>query len=83
MSIALLDNARTVLIARVRAVGGIFYKSENPEALYAWYEKHLGIVARPGEGASFACGEDRTVWSIFSRCDKLFRSDADGNRIEL
>ena len=30
-------------MGRVTGVGGIFFKAENPEALYAWYEKHLGI----------------------------------------
>lgn len=64
---------------RVRAIGGIFFKSENPNALYAWYAKHLGIAARPGEGASFswrraddASEEGMTVWSIFPTSTKYF-----------
>jgi hypothetical protein len=28
---------------RVTGLGGIFFKAENPEKLYAWYEKHLGL----------------------------------------
>ena len=28
---------------RVTGIGGIFFKSENPDQLYAWYEKHLGL----------------------------------------
>jgi len=28
---------------RVIGVGGIFFKSENPAELAAWYEKQLGI----------------------------------------
>ena len=38
---------------RVTGVGGIFFKSENPEALYRWYETHLGIKGDPPNGASF------------------------------
>ncbi len=59
-------------MARVRGIGGIFFKSDNPEGLYAWYEKHLGIQGRPDEGSSFpwrraddAAKEERTVWAIF------------------
>jgi len=36
---------------RVTGIGGIFFKSEDPEKLYQWYENHLGIerdsAARP------------------------------------
>ncbi len=28
---------------RVTGIGGIFSKAKDPEALYAWYEKHLGF----------------------------------------
>ena len=28
---------------RVTGIGGIFFKSDHPEQLYAWYEKHLGL----------------------------------------
>ena len=37
-------------MARVRGIGGVFFKSEDPERLYAWYEKHLGIAGRPEQG---------------------------------
>ena len=55
-------------MAQVRGIGGIFFKSKDPESLYAWYEKHLGIKAKPGEGASFAINSvpgAQTIWSIF------------------
>ncbi len=32
---------------RVTGLGGSFFKAENPEALYAWYEMHLGIKRGP------------------------------------
>jgi predicted enzyme related to lactoylglutathione lyase len=39
---------------RVTGIGGIFFKSEDPARLYAWYEKHLGIkAATDGSGAIF------------------------------
>ena len=66
-------------MARVLGIGGIFFKSENPEALYAWYEKHLGIAGRPNVGAMFpwrraddASQEEVTVWSIFPGSTKYF-----------
>jgi hypothetical protein len=39
---------------RVTGVGGIFFKSDDTEKLYQWYEKHLGITrAADGSGVSF------------------------------
>ncbi len=31
----------------VQGIGGFFFKSEHPEALASWYEKHLGILPAP------------------------------------
>src|SRR5690606_24689217 len=28
---------------RVTGIGGVFFKSENPNALKDWYKKHLGL----------------------------------------
>jgi hypothetical protein len=30
-------------VKRVTGIGGIFFEAENPQTLYEWYEKHLGI----------------------------------------
>ena len=30
-------------MGRVTRLGGVFFKAEDPEKLYEWYEKHLGI----------------------------------------
>jgi predicted enzyme related to lactoylglutathione lyase len=35
-------------MAKVTGIGGAFLRAENPKALYAWYEKHLGISAPHG-----------------------------------
>src|SRR5579863_4952756 len=55
-------------MARVVAFGGLFFKSQDPEKLLAWYAKWLGI----GDGKSsveFPAGSlparSFTVWSPF------------------
>lgn len=66
--------------ARVTGVGGIFFKSDDPEKLYQWYSEHLGIHPAPdGTGAVFewrdaddADKKGMTVWSIFPRNTKYF-----------
>lgn len=35
-------------MAKVLGVGGIFFKSPDPEKLNAWYERWLGVKAEPG-----------------------------------
>ena len=64
---------------RVVGIGGVFFKSDDPKALYSWYAKHLGIEARPNEGGAFAwrrpddpSKEETTVWSIFPSTTKYF-----------
>jgi catechol 2,3-dioxygenase-like lactoylglutathione lyase family enzyme len=70
---------------RVTGIGGIFFKSADPERLYQWYEKHLGIQREPhGQGASFEWRELRgsdggepglkgaTIWSIFPSETRYF-----------
>src|SRR5215467_11349987 len=62
---------------RVIGLGGIFFKSKDPQAMYQWYEKHLGIQGKPGAGAMFPWRradkpdeETCTSWSIFSQQTK-------------
>jgi predicted enzyme related to lactoylglutathione lyase len=59
-------------VERVTGLGGLFFKAEDVEALYAWYEKHLGIKRGPEGVATFKwrerddpAKEGRTVWAIF------------------
>lgn len=76
---------------RVTGIGGVFFKSENPQRLYEWYEKHLGIQREPhGQGASFhwrelkatdgtqSGAEGETVWSIFPQTTKHFGAGKSG-----
>jgi len=64
---------------RVTGIGGIFFKSDDPEALYQWYADHLGIQ-RDKDGYVGFRWRDKddpersgmTVWSIFSRESTYF-----------
>ncbi|MES2260445.1 MAG: VOC family protein [Pseudomonadota bacterium] len=38
-------------MAKALGVGGIFFKSRNPQALMQWYQTHLGF---PGDTADYA-----------------------------
>jgi|SRR5690606_24362681 len=59
---------------RVIGIGGIFFKSKDPAALRAWYQKHLGIDSETwGAVFKWNSGEVKeqnkefyTAWSPFS-----------------
>jgi len=57
---------------RVTGIGGIFFKARDPQALRAWYQKHLGIDVESWGGVAFRWTPEAqqpdggmTVWSIF------------------
>lgn len=57
---------------RVTGIGGIFFKSANPQRLRDWYKKHLGINIEEWGGTAFRWkseanpeGVGTTVWNIF------------------
>jgi predicted enzyme related to lactoylglutathione lyase len=57
----------------------LFFKAEDPEALYAWYEKHLGIKRGPEGAVTFKWRENndkgkegKTVWAIFPKATTYF-----------
>jgi predicted enzyme related to lactoylglutathione lyase len=62
---------------RVIGLGGPFIKSEDPKALAAWYEKHLGIVFGGGTYTTWQHvnddGSPKPGFTIFS----FFKKDAD------
>jgi len=35
-------------MAKITGLGGAFVRAEDPKALYAWYEKHLGVGSPHG-----------------------------------
>jgi catechol 2,3-dioxygenase-like lactoylglutathione lyase family enzyme len=68
---------------RVIGLGGIFFKAKDPQKMYQWYEKHLGIKGKPKVGAMFhwrraddPAQESLTLWSIFSDQTKYFEPSA-------
>lgn len=57
----------------VRGIGGIFFKAADPDALAAWYERHLGVHRDENGFAAFGWREldapsqvASTTWSAFS-----------------
>lgn len=64
---------------RVTGIGGIFFKARDPQALGAWYSKHLGIGVEEWGGAAFSwaspdnpAGVGTTVWSPFKAETEYF-----------
>ena len=65
---------------RVTGIGGIFFKSKNPESLREWYREHLGIESDgDGGAASFHWREaddpeqtGLTAWSAFPQQTRYF-----------
>ena len=66
-------------MARVIGIGGVFFKSQDPKKLGAWYRKHLGIDVQDWGGAMFPWKEPKdsgrerfTLWSPFDAKTKRF-----------
>ena len=55
------------------SIGGVFLRAKSPEALYAWYEQHLGL---PHAEQGFMLGAERVgapfVLAFFSQESKYF-----------
>jgi len=66
-------------MARVIGVGGIFLRARDPEALGAWYKRHLGVPYDNGF-AKLKRSEDpdpeaQTIWAPFDFDTAYFGSD--------
>lgn len=66
-------------MTRVVGIGGIFFKGRDPEALRAWYARHLGLDVESWGGTVFRWnradgpGEHgNTTWSIFAEGSDYF-----------
>ena len=65
---------------RVKGIGGIFLKCDNPQKLYKWYEEHLGLKQESDDqGVLFHWRDAQerrktgvTVWSLFPRSSQYF-----------
>lgn len=63
-------------IKRVTGIGGVFFKSENPDSTKEWYKNHLGLPV-DDYGCTFwwkdKQGNDcSTQWSPFAKDTKYF-----------
>jgi len=70
---------------RVTGLGGIFFTANDPEALYSWYEQHLGLKRGADEAVSFnwrdATDSEQTgmtVWALFPKDTSYFRPSQAG-----
>lgn len=62
---------------RVLGIGGVFFKTRDPQALAAWYRDHLGVPLEIGQtyGTFKSAGPgEPTVWSTFPADTKYFGS---------
>jgi predicted enzyme related to lactoylglutathione lyase len=63
-------------MARVIGVGGVFFKSGDPEKLYEWYVEHLGVRKNDGPGVSFMNADQPVggylVWGAFDSDTQYF-----------
>lgn len=63
-------------MAKVVGVGGVFFKSPDPEGLRAWYVEHLGIPDEEGPGVSFRNADQPRdgylVWGGFREDTQYF-----------
>lgn len=66
-------------MAKVTGIGGVFFKSRNPDKLKSWYEEHLGIEPDKDGYVSFFWRERHrpddvgfTVWGPFAEDTKYF-----------
>ena len=64
---------------RVTGIGGIFFKSDDPDKLREWYAEHLKLPIEEWGGASFKWREQEdptregyTIWSPFERDTDYF-----------
>ena len=63
-------------IKRVTGIGGIFFKSENPDLTKEWYKNHLGLPV-DDYGCTFRWKDEdgsngTTHWSPFAKDTKYF-----------
>lgn len=67
-------------MARVTGIGGVFFKTEDPEALTAWYVEHLGLPVDDEGYVVIWWGGDvkgSTVWGPFPADTTSFDWPAD------
>ena len=52
-------------MASITGFGGAFIRANDPDALYAWYEQHLGLTRSEGcFGFPASTQRARVVWTV-------------------
>jgi len=66
-------------MAKVLGIGGIFFKSPDPQRLYQWYSQWLGLPVQTEAGITFVAflphsmpRNGYTVWSAFEATTTYF-----------
>jgi catechol 2,3-dioxygenase-like lactoylglutathione lyase family enzyme len=59
---------------RIRGIGGIFFRANDPAKLREWYRAHLGIDIDPSYGGATFGPTGDTVWSPFAADTAYFGS---------
>ena len=74
----IISNKKNIKMKKVTGIGGIFFKSKDPNALNEWYKTHLGFDTSP-YGTSFEWREAEdstkkgvTQWNPFPEGTKYF-----------
>jgi predicted enzyme related to lactoylglutathione lyase len=63
------------MMARVTGIGGVFFRARDPEALYRWYEQHLGVTREPDGSVLFRWDcPGETAFSFFPHDTTYFGS---------
>ena len=57
-------------MARITAIGGVFFHSENPKALCAWYRDTLGLNIENWGGAMIGAEGTRPSYAIWAPFNK-------------
>lgn len=66
-------------MAKITGIGGIFFKSQDPKGLAAWYRDVLGLAPEDWGGVLFRPGPEAPpmlVWSPFSSDSDYFAPSA-------
>jgi glyoxylase I family protein len=61
---------------KVTGIGGVFFRSKDPEALAAWYEKNLGVFGMNSKHEVWEQQKGQTVFMPFPADTNYFGSES-------
>lgn len=59
----------------VVSIGGVFFRAKDPEALTAWYGKHLSVGPKPGESWFWETEGGPVVFAPFKQTTDYWPAD--------